>query len=134
MLLVTSCSRQPTASQSAALNTTESVTSRQVMHEGQPWIEVTLSQRLNPKAPAYVTGIRGSKWANRLSWALVEQTISADRVTSRFRFKPANGTNEIVLTRDDFEWFPPISGFGPVAITLKQTEPGAAGHSVPTSH
>jgi hypothetical protein len=129
LMLVTSCSRQPAASKSAELNTTESVTSKQVMHEGQPWIEVTLSQRVDSKSPAYVTGIRESKWINRLSWALVEQTISADRVISRFRFKPAIGTNEIILTRDDFEWFPPISGFAPVEITIKPAEPDAAGNS-----
>src|SRR5204863_6123185 len=95
LILLTGCSRQPDASKSVALNTIESVTSKQVVHEGQPWVEVTLSQRVDPKAPAYVTGIRESKWANRLRWALVEQTISADKVISRFRFKPVKGTNEI---------------------------------------
>ena len=122
LILLTGCSRQPDASKSVALNTIESVTSKQVVHEGQPWVEVTLSQRVDPKAPAYVTGIRESKWANRLRWALVEQTIYSDKVISRFRFKPVNGTNEIILIRDDFEWFPPVSGFEPVEITLKGAE------------
>ncbi len=125
LVLVSGCTRQPSASNLLALNTIESVTSKQVVHKGQPWVEVTLSQRVDPKAPAYVTGSE-SKWANRLSWALVEQTISADRVVSRVRFKPANGANEIILTRDDFEWFPPVSGFEPVVITLKRAEPGGA--------
>ncbi len=125
-MMVSGCARQPETSKSVALNTIESVTSKPVTHEGQPWVEVTLSQRVDPKAPAYVVGIRESKWANRLRWVLVEQTIAADRVTTRFRFKPASDTNEIILTRDDFEWYPPISGFEPIEVSLKRAGPGGA--------
>ena len=46
-----------------------------MIYDGQPWVEVTITQRVDPKAPAYVVGIRDSKWANRLGWALVEQKV-----------------------------------------------------------
>ncbi len=128
------CSRQPGQSNSA-LNTIESVKSLQVMHEGEPWLEVTISQRVDPKAPAYVVGIRESKWANRLDWALFEQTFDADKVISRFRFKPFGQTNEIILNKDDFEWYPRVSGFETVKVVLSGAEPdGPADTSQPVAH
>jgi hypothetical protein len=86
------------------------------------WVEVTLSQHVDPKAPAYVVGIRESKWANRLRWVLFEQTITTDRVISCFRVKPVGQTNELTLNRDDFDWYPPVSGFEPVQIVLREAE------------
>jgi len=119
VMLVAGCSRQSSGPRSVAINTIESVESRQVTYEGVPWVEVTISQRVDPKAPAYVVGIRDSKWANRLRWALVEQSIDSERVVSRFRLHPVGETNEITLSRDDFEWYPPVSGFQPVKMVLK---------------
>jgi hypothetical protein len=127
LMLATGCTRQSGQSNSVAMNTVESVKYRQVMHEGAAWVEVTLTQHVDRKAPAYVVGIRDSKWANRLRWVLFEQTIEPDRVVSRFRFKPVGQTNEITLNRDDFDWYPRVSGFEPMTVLLREVEPGGAG-------
>jgi hypothetical protein len=126
LTLATGCSRQTSHPNSLAMNTIESVKALQVIHEGEPWVEVTISQRVDPKAPAYVVGIRESKWANRLRWVLFQQTIDSDRVISRFRFKPVGQTNDITLNRDDFDWYPQVSGFEPLRIVLNEAELGGS--------
>ncbi len=127
LMFVVGCRPQASTPMSGGLNTVESVDSRQVIYEGAPWVEITISQRLDPKAPAYVVGIRyDSKWANRLRWSLFEQTISAQKVVSRFRLQPIGQTNKITLTRDDFEWYPRVSGFQAVEVAVKTNE-GATG-------
>ncbi len=119
LMLVAGCSRQSSGPKPVAINMVESVDSRQVIYEGVPWVEVTISQRVDPKAPAYVVGIRESKWANRLRWALVEQRIDAEKVISRFRMHSIAQTNQITLNRDDFDWYPMVSGFQPVEVVFK---------------
>ena len=131
LMLMVGCGRQSTGSRPAAINMVESVTSRQVIHDGKPWVEVTISQRVDPKAPAYVVGIRESKWANRLSWALFEQRRDPEMVISRFRLHPVGETNEITLSRDDFEWYPKVSGFKPIEVVLKAEPDGPANGSQP---
>jgi len=126
LTLMVGCIRLPSKSRPGAINIVESVDSRQVIYEGKPWVEITISQMVDPKAPAYVVGIRESKWANRLRWALVEQRIDAERVISRFRLHPVGETNEITLSRDDFEWYPEVSGFRPVKVVLKAEPNGTA--------
>ncbi len=123
-VLVAGCNRQSGGPRSVAINTVESVDSRQVIFEGQPWVEITISQRVDPKAPAYVVGIRESKRANRFLWALVEQRIGSERVISRFRLHPVGQANPITLNRDDFEWYPPVLGFQPVQLVLKAESKG----------
>ena len=109
----------------------ESVDSRQIIYEGKPWVELTISQRVDPKAPAYVVGIRDSKLANRLRWTLVQQRIDTERVISRFRLRPVGESNEFTLSRDDFEWHPMVMGFQPVEVVLKAKPDGTATGSQP---
>jgi hypothetical protein len=47
-------------------------------------------------------------------------------VISRFRLHPVGETNEITLSRDDFEWYPKVSGFKPIEVVLKAEPDGAA--------
>ena len=124
LALAISCSREPSHPRPAGVNLVESVSSQQVMHNGEPWVEVTILQRVDPRAPAYVLGIRDSKWANRLGWALVEQKIGVDTVTSRFRFKPIGEGKEIQLGKDDFEWFPQVLPFEPIKVVLNSEHTG----------
>ena len=124
LVLIANCNRRNGAARTGAANLTERIDSRQVIYQGEPWNEVTIIQQINPKAPAYVVGIRDTKWANRLRWALIEQTITPDRVTSRFRLKPAGDTKALNLTRDDFEWFPNVIGFTDIEIAIKENEQG----------
>ena len=121
LALIASCNPRRTSHTTEA-NLIESVESRQVIHEGESWNEVTIIQRIDPKAPAYVVGIRDNKWANRLRWALIEQIIATDRVTSRFRIRPVVDTKALTLTRDDFEWYPYVMGFPDIEINIKETE------------
>ncbi|MEI6561707.1 MAG: hypothetical protein WCO68_06440 [Verrucomicrobiota bacterium] len=125
LMLPIGCSRQPDQSNSVS-NTIESIETLQVMDEGEPAVELTISQRVNPKAPVYVVGIRESKWENRLRWGLVHQTIGDDRVISCFHIKPVGQTNEITLNRDDFEWYPQVIGFKPVTIVFEKAKPDGA--------
>jgi hypothetical protein len=111
----------------SALNFVESVESREVIHDGERWVEITITQKLNPNAPAYVTGIRASKSTNRLRWALIEQNLDTSKVISIFRFRPVDEFTELRLDRDDFEWYPQISGFQPVTVALKNPERAANG-------
>jgi len=122
LALIASCNRRDATPHAGAANLIERVDSRQVVHNGESWNEVTIIQRIDPKAPAYVIGIRDTKWANRLRWALFEQAIDTDRVTSRFRFKPVGDAKAFTLTRDDFEWYPKVMGFTDVDIAIKETE------------
>ena len=122
VVLISNCNRQNFTRRTGAPNITERIDSRQVIHQGEPWNEVTIIQRINPKAPAYVVGIRDTKWANRLRWALVEQSIATDRVTSRFRFKPIGDTKALTFTCDDFEWYPNVIGFTDIGIAIKETD------------
>ncbi len=133
LILVIGCSRQHAKSGAVSINTIESVKSRQIIYEGQPWVEVVLSQRVDLKAPAYVVGLRESKNANRVRWVLFEQIIDSDRVISRFRFKPVGHTNDITLNRDDFEWYPQVSGFAPVRVVVKDDDPGGEPSSGPSA-
>ena len=125
LALIASCNRRDGTAHTGAANLVESIDSRQVVYEGETWIEVTIKQQINPKAPAYVDGIRGTKWDNRLRWSLFKRIIDTDRVTSYFRFKPVGDTKALTLTRDDFEWYPRVVGFPDVEIAIKETEQGA---------
>jgi len=127
--LVTGCAHS--TSEPQTLNTVENIESEQVIYEGEPWIELTITQRLNRKSPAYIVGIRENKWANHLRWEVVRQTMGYDKVTSCFRIQPIGETKEITLKRDDFEWFPYINGFPPITVTRKEAEPDPATHSQP---
>ena len=96
---------------------------------------MTIIQRINPKAPAYVDGIRGTKWDNRLRWSLFKRIIDTDRVTSCFRFKPIGDAKALTLTRDDFEWYPRVAGFPDVEIAVKETEQDGGGIALePPTH
>ena len=130
-ICLTGCGPHPAGSGRAAINSVDGIETRQVIYDGQPWVEVTITQRVDPKAPAYVVGIRDSKWANRLGWALVEQKVDAERVTTRFRLRPVDAAAELSLNRDDFEWYPRVSGFEPITVALKNAEPGASPNAPP---
>ena len=119
LVLATGCGQQPVESRRIAINTVQRVESRRVMHDGEPWIEVTIIQQVDPKAPAYVVGLRES---TNFAGSLFEQTISPGRVVSKFRVRPIVPTNVVVLHRGDFEWYPPVQGFAPVEIALKPVE------------
>lgn len=119
LVLAAGCGRQQAGPRHAPINTVQGVESRHVMHDGKPWIEVTITQQVDPKAPAYIVGLRES---SDFAGALVQQTISSERVVSTFRIRPAAPTNKVVLRRGDFEWYPPVSGFAPVEIALTQVE------------
>jgi len=101
------------------LNEVESIVSRQVFHDGEPWLEVTISQRINPAAPEYIVGIRETKWMNRLLWALVQRVTDTNRIVSTFHIRPVDLNHTFTLNREDFEWSPPLKDFPPVAIALK---------------
>ncbi|HBR92886.1 MAG TPA: hypothetical protein DEA90_01840 [Opitutae bacterium] len=87
--------------------------------EGEIYYELTLEQKIDPKAPAYVTNLRELKWINKLSYGLQTQIIGEDVVISVFHIKPLPPMDSIVLKRDDFEWYPKISGFAPITIETK---------------
>ena len=126
LALIASCNRRDGTAHTGSANLVESIDSRQIIYEGETWIEVTIIQQINPKAPAYVDGIRGTKWDNRLRWSLFKRIIDTDRVTSCFRFKPVGDAKALTLTRDDFEWYPSVAGFPDVDIAIKETvQPGA---------
>jgi hypothetical protein len=125
LALIASCNRRDGTAHIGSVNLVESIDSRKIIYEGETWIELTIKQRINPEAPAYVNGIRGAKWANRLRWSLFKRIIDTDRVTSCFRFKPVGNATSLTLTRDDFEWYPIVAGFPDVEIAIKETERAA---------
>lgn len=90
---------------------------------GQQGVELTITQQINPDAPAYITNLRESKWANRLRWSLVKQTLGKTTVVSTFHIHPVGQPEDLSLTRDDFEWYPPLSGFQPIPLSFKN-DPG----------
>lgn len=120
MLAMAGCGRQPADEPPRVrLNEVESIVSRQIFHDGEPWLEVTISQRINPAAPEYIVGIRETKWMNRLLWALMQRVTDTNRIVSTFRIRPVDLNRAFTLTREDFEWSPPLKDFPPVAIALK---------------
>ena len=120
MLAMAGCGRHHADEpQLVRLNEVESIVSRQVFHDGEAWLEVTISQRINPAAPEYVVGIRETKWMNRLRWALVHRVSDTNRIVSTFHIRPVDLNGKFTLNREDFEWYPPLKDFPPVEITLK---------------
>ena len=126
LLLVTftGCGPRETGPVAAAMNLVEDVQSRQVVHDGKTWVEVTITQRVDPKAPAYVVGIRGRKVEHQLAGVLFKQVIGAEKVVSYFRFRPVDPRAEVILNQEDFEWHPQVMGFPPVKVVLNEVDPG----------
>jgi hypothetical protein len=131
LICLTGCDPHHAGAGRTAMNSVEGVDTQHVIYDGQPWVEITITQRVDPKSPAYVVGIRDSKWANRLRWALVEQKLDAKKVTTRFRRRPVDAAAELSLDRDDFEWYPYVSGFEHVTVALKNAESAASPSAAP---
>lgn len=92
-----------------------------IRKENEVYYELTLEQKIDPRAPAYVTNLSESKWVNKLAYGLQKRTRGEDYVISVFHIKPLVPMDSIVLKRDDFEWYPPISGFAPITIETKSS-------------
>ena len=92
-----------------------------IQKENGLYYKLTLEQKINPAAPAYVTNLRELRWINKLSYGLQRQIIGDDFVISVFHIKPLIPMDSIVLGRDDFEWYPKISGFAPITIDTRES-------------
>jgi hypothetical protein len=92
-----------------------------IQKENGVYYELTLEQKTNPAAPAYVTNLRELRWINKLSYGLKRQVFGDDYVISVFHIKPLIPMDSIVLGRDDFEWYPIISGFAPITIDTRES-------------
>ncbi len=87
----------------------------------ETYYELTLEQKIDPRAPTYVTNLKELKWINKLSYGLQKQIRGEDVVISVFHIKPLIPMDTIVLKRDDFEWYPPVAGFAPISIETKES-------------
>ena len=113
VLLAAGCERQPVGPRPVVNNTVQGTDTRQIVYDGKTWVELTITQQVNPKCPAYVVGLRES---TNFAGVLFRQTIAKERVVSQFRIQPVS--RQIVLHREDFEWYPPMAGFPSVEIGL----------------
>ena len=119
-VFLAACEReQPVKIEKAGFNSLVDSSVEIIEKENEVYYELTLEQKINPRAPAYVTNLRELKWVNKLAYGLQKQTRGEDLVISVFHIKPLVPMNSIVLKRDDFEWYPKISGFAPVTIKTK---------------
>ena len=119
-LLVSVSCRPKSVGISTKPNQILSIKSQNVENDGLTWVELTISNRVNPEAPSYIVGIRSNPKTDDLRWAVIDQELGQEIVVTRIRVRPVDPTHSVTLDRDDFEWLPNVHGFEPVIISIKK--------------